>query len=58
VLEGLHHGVGLGDAEVDTGCVYGTLALGGGFVFTRQLEVLLEIGYRLLDQVFLVVKET
>jgi len=55
MLKGLHHGVGLGDTEVDTGCVYGTLALGGGFVFTRQLKVLLEIGYRLLDQVFLVV---
>ena len=54
MLEGLHHGVGLGDAEVDTGCIDGTLALGGGFVFTRQLEVLLEIGYRFLDQVFLV----
>ncbi len=54
----LHHGVGLSNSEVHTGCVDGALALSHRFVFASQLKVLLEEGDGLLHEAFLVVEET
>jgi hypothetical protein len=43
VFAGLHHGVGLSDAEVEPCSVNRALALGRGLIFAGQFEMLLEI---------------
>ena len=58
MLASLHHGIGLSDAQVNSRGVDGLLALGARIVFLSKLEMLLEEAHRLLDQTFLVVKET
>jgi len=58
VFAGLHHGVGLSDAEVDPCSVDRALALGCGLIFAGQFEMLLEITNTLLYKLLLVVEQT
>ena len=58
MLACFHHRVSLCDAQVDSCCIDGFLALSSRLVFPGKLKVLLEEANTLLDESLLVVQET